>query len=248
MIRILIVDDQNIVREGIKILLEQVTEVKVVGAAEDGNTALHKIENLKPDVVLLDIDMPGIDGLTVADKIRDSFPQVKIIMLSGYENEEYVRKATKLGAKGYLLKSASSKQLEWSIKLVNQGYSAIKSELLEQQLSQDAENAANLEFASDLKFNQIAQDSDKNSQNSHNSNVVLPPLDEQEKFDQLERLLAKNQAQPNNVHAQKQKRQNSLFHDVKLHKTRKTLRSFEFKLLLSIILFSLGFLVFIALS
>lgn len=245
MIRILIVDDQNIVREGIKILLEQVTEVKVVGAAEDGNTALHKIENLKPDIVLLDIDMPGIDGLTVADKIRDRFPQVKIIMLSGYENEEYVRQATKLGAKGYLLKSASSKQLEWSIKLVNQGYSAIKSELLEQQLSQDAENDNNLKFASDLKFNQLDQDLGKNS---HDSNVVLPPLDEQENFDQLERLLAKNHAQPNNVNAQQPKRQNSLFHGVKLHKTRKTLRSFEFKLLLSIILFSLGFLVFIALS
>ena len=90
MIRTLIVDDQNIIREGIKVLLENSAEIELVGFAIDGETALKKIEESKPDVVLLDINLPGIDGLTVANQINEAFPNIKVIMLSSYEDEAYV--------------------------------------------------------------------------------------------------------------------------------------------------------------
>ncbi|MEO1341855.1 MAG: response regulator transcription factor, partial [Cyanobacteria bacterium J06635_13] len=130
MIRTLIVDDQNIIREGIRVLLENSTEIELVGFAQDGETALAEIGAVKPDVVLLDINLPGIDGFTVANQIDAKYPQVKTIMLSGYEDESYVRQAVASSAKGYLLKNISAEELEWSIRLVHQGYSAFKSELL----------------------------------------------------------------------------------------------------------------------
>lgn len=268
MIRILIVDDQNIVREGIKILLEQATDIEVVGAAEDGNIALQKIEKLKPDIVLLDINMPGIDGLAVADKIRHQFLKTKIIMLSSYEDEQYVQKATELGAKGYLLKSASSQQLEWSIKLVHQGYSAIKSDLLEKQLSQEPSASPapsappaspappHQEIKREPKFDYVKIESPVPESNNNHSLPKVAALSrnnnkqrDQENLNQLELLLSKNHTPRESFgYSTQQRRKKELFHSVKLTQIKKTMKSFEFKLLVFIILFSLSLLVFIALS
>jgi YesN/AraC family two-component response regulator len=265
MIRILIVDDQNLVREGIKILLEKATEIQIVDDAKDGNSALDKIALLQPDIVLLDIDMPGVDGLTVADKINHQFPQVKIIMLSGHDDENYVRKSTQLGAKGYLLKSASSQELEWSIKLVYQGYSTIKSELLDGQLfdhkpSNKAEEIPKPTQDSLPTKKEIPQTrNNSHNNNSHNNNLhnsnshdnsaatILSERD-QANLDKLELLLAKNHVQKKYSNYRQQKPKNPLFHDVKISQIKKTIMSFEFKLLVFLILFSLGFLIFIALS
>jgi DNA-binding NarL/FixJ family response regulator len=283
MIRILIVDDQNLVREGIKILLEKATEIKIVDDAEDGNSALEKIATLQPDIVLLDINMPGVDGLAVADKIRHQFPQVKIIMLSSHDDESYVRKSTQLGAKGYLLKSASSQELEWSIKLVYQGYSTIKSELLDGQLFNDhvpnnkppdlvesipdkvdvippnkpeiitpnkdeaiSKPPQDFLVAKKEAKKEISQTHD----NSHNNNSAAAILSERDQanLDQLEFLLAKNHVQQKYSSYRQQKRKNPIFHDVRISQVKKTMMSFEFKLLVFIILFSLGFLVFLTLS
>ena len=264
MIRILIVDDQNIVREGIKILLEQAADIEVVGAAEDGNIALQEMEKLKPDIVLLDINMPGIDGLAVADKIRHQFPKIKIIMLSSYEDEQYVQKATELGAKGYLLKSASSQQLEWSIKLVHQGYSAIKSDLLEKQLSQEPSASPapsappappRQEIQREPKFDYVKIEPPTSESNNHSLPKVAAlsrhnnKQRDQENLNQLELLLSKNHTQRDSSGLPTQKRRKKeLFHSVKLTQIKKTMKSFEFKLLVFIILFSLSLLVFIALS
>lgn len=265
MIRILIVDDQNIVREGIKILLEQAADIEVVGAAEDGNIALQEMGKLKPDIVLLDINMPGIDGLAVADKIRHQFPKIKIIMLSSYEDEQYVQKATELGAKGYLLKSASSQQLEWSIKLVHQGYSAIKSDLLEKQLSQEppASPAPSTstapprqEIKRSPKYDYVKIEPPASESNNNHSLPKVAALSrnntkqrDQENLNQLELLLSKNHAQRDSLGLPtQQRRKKELFHSVKLTQIKKTMKSFEFKLLVFIILFSLSLLVFIALS
>jgi YesN/AraC family two-component response regulator len=284
MIRILIVDDQNLVREGIKILLEKATEINIVGDAHNGDSALEKIVTLQPDIVLLDIDMPGIDGLTVADTIHHQFPQIKIIMLSSHDDENYVRKSTKLGAKGYLLKSASSQELEWSIKLVHQGYSTIKSELLDGQLfNNHVDNDHSLNKANVTPVNktkeispstqdslpekkEISQTHHNNSHNnshtnnSHNNNydkknvhnkksvsAILSDRD-QANLDQLELLLAKNHVQQKYSSYRQQQRKSPLFHNVKISQMKKTMMSFEFKLLVFIILFSLGFLVFLTLS
>ncbi len=239
MVRILIVDDQKLVREGIKILLEKRTEIEIVGDASDGESAFKKIEALEPDIVLLDINMPGIDGLTVADKIRFKFPQVKIIMLSSHEGDDYVRKATELGAKGYLLKNASSQELEWSIKLVNQGYSAIRSELLEKQITSNLKPEADLKLDLDSQSNNASN----NLPNSELSSQKSPNLD------QVELLLAKNHVKQKYSNFKKtQKQHTALFHRVNMSKARRTIMSFEFKLLVLAILFCLGFLVFIALS
>ena len=271
MIRILIVDDQNIVREGIKILLEQAEDIEVVGAAEDGNIALQEIEKLKPDIVLLDINMPGIDGLAVADKIRNQFPKIKIIMLSSYEDEQYVQKATELGAKGYLLKSASSQQLEWSIKLVHQGYSAIKSDLLEKQLSQEPSappappeppappaptEPPRQKIQREPKFDYVKIEPPASESNNNHSFPKVAALSrnstkqrDQENLNQLELLLSKNHTQRDSLGLPtQQRRKKELFHSVKLTQIKKTMKSFEFKLLVFIILFSLSLLVFIALS
>lgn len=243
MIRTLIVDDQNIIREGIKVLLKNTAEIEVVGFADDGESALQQVEVVEPDVILMDINLPGIDGITVADKINDKFPQIKIIMLSSYEDNNYVVKAMESSAKGYLLKSVSSKELEWSIKLVHQGYSAFKSELLDTlTLAIDSKLVANANVSNNLgnKSNKVAAQS-----------VLLPPNlppKEADKPDELELLLAKNQFREKYSNYRQQKRGNPLFHSVKLNKFKKTMVSFEFKLLVSIILFSLGFLVFVALS
>jgi DNA-binding NarL/FixJ family response regulator len=268
MIRILIVDDQNLVREGIKILLEKATEIKIVDDAQDGNSALEKIATLQPDIVLLDINMPGVDGLAVADQIRHQFPQVKIIMLSSHDDESYVRKSTQLGAKGYLLKNASSQELEWSIKLVYQGYSTIKSELLDGQLFKDQlpnnhppnklevipSNKAETRSKPPQDFLVPKKEAKKeishnnNSHNNNNSAATILSERDQANLDQLEFLLAKNHVQQKYSSYRQQKRKNPLFHNVKISQVKKTMMSFEFKLLVFIILFSLGFLVFLTLS
>lgn len=237
MIRIVVVDDQKLVREGVKILLDKTKEIEIVGDIAHGNEALETIERLKPDIVLLDINMPDIDGLTVASQIRSQFPQIKIIMLSSHEDEQYVQKATQLGAKGYLLKSASSQELEWSIKLVYRGYSAIKSELLEKQFSRQKELQPALVLHTDLATNK----------NSNNGAISLLSESEPENRHQLELLIAKKPVIKNPSFL-KQQPANFLFHQVRLSNAKKTMKSFEFKLLVLIILFCLGLLVFVALS
>ena len=246
MIRTLIVDDQRLIREGIKALLETATEIEVVGAVNDGERALQIIETIQPDIVLLDIDLPGIDGLTVANQISLKFPQVKIIILSSHETEQYVSKAMESGAKGYLLKNLSSQELEWSIKLVHQGYSAFKSELLS-TLAPAKKAESLVSSASEIKPHQHT-DTFPTSQISASS--VSPTLQEVN-VKKMEALLAKNYIDRKYVkysNHSKRYRRSRVFHNYRLNKFKKTIMSFEFKLLVLIILFSLGFLVFIALS
>ena len=235
MIRTLIVDDQNIIREGIKVLLEDSTEIEIVGFAEDGETAIEKIEANKPNVVLLDINLPGIDGLTVANQIGEKFPSVKVIMLSSCEDESSVRKAVTSSAKGYLLKDVSAEELEWSIKLVHQGYSSFKSKLIE-SLGKSNRNGA-IATKSQVELEVVPL------QNSATTSTTFKKQNSRE----LEMLLAKNQVRKK-YSDMKQQRRGLAFHSVNISRTKKTIMSFEFKLLVFIILFSLGFLVFVALS
>lgn len=239
MIRIVVVDDQKMVREGIKILLEKIEEIVIVGDIAHGKDALEEIQLLQPDIVLLDIDMPEIDGFTVAEKIMAESPQIKIIMLSSHQDESYVHQATQLGAKGYLLKNASSQELEWSIKLVSQGYSTIKSELLEKQFSRQLQSqpALALNTASNIE------------KTYNNSSVSVISEQDRANLDKLDLLLAQKKVQQKYSHLSqsRQSRVSNLFHNVRMSNAKKTLRSFEFRLLVFIILFCLGFLVFVAL-
>ena len=247
MIRILIVDDQRIVREGIKILLEKKTDIQIVGDASEAKEALTKVESLQPDVVLLDINMPVIDGFTVFERIKLVSPHVKIIMLSSHEDKDYVQKATELGAKGYLLKNASSQELEWSIKLVYQGYSTIKSELLEEQFARSKVLEANVNLNLKTRANHRAETS--TNSRSHPSSVATVPFRGKTKSDRLEfRLPKKASANRESNYPESKAISNSRFHSVNMMRIKRTIKSGEFKLLVLAILFCLGFLIFVALS
>lgn len=122
-VRVLIADDHAMVRAGIRALLERVPDVEVVAEAGDGREALNLTRSDAPDVVLMDIAMSGLNGLEATRRIMEKFPAVHVIMLSMYSDEEYVWKALRSGAEGYLLKGASIAELELAIKSVARGES-----------------------------------------------------------------------------------------------------------------------------
>jgi HlyD family secretion protein len=130
MIRILLVDDQNIVRQGIQALLEPKPKLKVVGTAEDGNSAIEQVGTHMPDIVLMDLEMPKMNGITATQKICQQFPKTKVLVLSSHEDREYVTQALRAGAEGYLLKNTLAENLEQAIWLVYQGRPQIESKLL----------------------------------------------------------------------------------------------------------------------
>ena len=114
-IKLLIADDHEVVRLGIKSLLVN-TDITVVAAASDGEAAVAAVRKSQPDVVLLDIRMPEMDGLTALSRLRMEHPTLKIIMLSTYDNPTYVARAVALGANGYLLKATSRDELIGAIR------------------------------------------------------------------------------------------------------------------------------------
>jgi DNA-binding NarL/FixJ family response regulator len=120
-IRILLADDHTLVRAGIRSLVQALSGIQVVAEAGDGREALSLIETHQPDVALLDIAMPGLNGLEVAAQVADNFPYVRVMILSMHANEEYVLRALRAGASGYLLKDADTAELELAIKAVTRG-------------------------------------------------------------------------------------------------------------------------------
>jgi RND family efflux transporter MFP subunit len=137
MIRILLVDDQNLMREGLQALLEHRPRLKIVGTAKDGNSAIERVKTLRPDVVLIDIEMPGMSGITATQKICQQFTLMKVLVLSSHENQEYVVKALQAGAQGYLLKNTLvADDLEHAIWSVYRGYSQLESKLLTKALGE----------------------------------------------------------------------------------------------------------------
>ena len=120
-VRIIIVDDHALVRAGFASLLKNLSGIQIVAEAGEGYEALRLIEEKKPDIVLLDISMPGLNGIEVAYRISREFPEVRTIMLSMYMNEEYVLQAIHVGAAGYIMKDSTSGELEIAIKTVAGG-------------------------------------------------------------------------------------------------------------------------------
>lgn len=109
--RIIIAEDHTLFRQGIKALLSLEQDFEVVGEAEDGATAIRCVERLKPDLILLDLSMPGVDGLAAIKEIRKKYSKIKILILTGYKTEEFFREALKCGAHGYVLKEADHSEL-----------------------------------------------------------------------------------------------------------------------------------------
>lgn len=121
MIRILIADDHAILRAGIRALLQLHDDVEVVGEAADGREALIQVRATQPDVILMDIGMPGMDGLAAAREIKSAQPNGRILILTQHENSEYVLPALKAGASGYVLKRAPDDSLIQAIRTVYSG-------------------------------------------------------------------------------------------------------------------------------
>ncbi|MEM9152264.1 MAG: response regulator, partial [Cyanobacteria bacterium P01_F01_bin.3] len=118
MIRILLVDDQKSIREVLRVVLDLDPEMKVVGTASDGYTAIEQVEILKPDLVLIDIEMPGMDGFSSTRSICQAVPGTKVLILSMHQSDEYVSKSLEAGAIGYLIKNTPAHELRESIRFI----------------------------------------------------------------------------------------------------------------------------------
>jgi DNA-binding NarL/FixJ family response regulator len=128
-IRVLLADDHTLVRAGIRALLEKLPGVTVTGEASDGREAVDLIKTQQPDVVLLDISMPGLNGLQALARITRDFPHVRVIILSMHYNNEYVLQALKSGAAGYLLKKAATAELPAALNSVVGGENYLSREI-----------------------------------------------------------------------------------------------------------------------
>ena len=118
---VLVVDDQHLIREGIASMLNVQDGISVVDSVENGFQAINKALTLKPNVILMDIHMPEMDGISTAEKIHKSMPNIKIIMLTTFDDEEYVIRSLRVGASGYLLKDISAEDLAQAVLLAHKG-------------------------------------------------------------------------------------------------------------------------------
>ncbi len=119
-IRVLLADDHRLLRETLRMLLELRNEVEVVGEADDGREAVDMAEQLKPDVVLMDMGMPGLNGIEATQLIRRRLPRTRVLMLSGYDQDDRVTAALRAGAAGYVVKNAPVEELLKAIQEVSQ--------------------------------------------------------------------------------------------------------------------------------
>ncbi|WP_404783306.1 polysaccharide biosynthesis tyrosine autokinase [Altericista sp. CCNU0014] len=139
MIRILLADDQKSIREILRIRLESEPDFQVVGTASDGETALEMAEILRPDIVLIDMEMPNLNGVKATELICQALPEVKVLVLSGHNDDGYINQALRSGAMGYLLKSTPAEELGEAIRFVHRGYSQLGPGVLNKMVSAEPE-------------------------------------------------------------------------------------------------------------
>jgi DNA-binding NarL/FixJ family response regulator len=143
-IRVLLVDDQLIIRQGLKVLLELEDDLTVVGEAENGQTALSQVSLLRPNVVLMDIRMPIMDGVAATQRISQDYPQTKVLILTTFDDQDYVLEALQVGAMGYLLKDTPSEDLAQAIRSVYKGYTQFGPGIFQKVRSHVADPAPSL--------------------------------------------------------------------------------------------------------
>lgn len=129
MIKVLIADDQELIRESLGIVLGANPDMEITGMASDGQSVLSMIKKEKPDVILMDIRMPGMDGVECTRIVKEKYPDIYIIILTTFDDDEYVYGALKYGASGYLLKGISMKELASAIRTVVSGRAMINPEI-----------------------------------------------------------------------------------------------------------------------
>jgi DNA-binding NarL/FixJ family response regulator len=131
MIRILLADDHSIVRDGLRRIVEEDGAMEVVAEASDGREALQKVAASRPDVAVVDISMPGFDGLEVVSRLKDSHPALPVLILTMHEEAQYVVRAIEAGAMGYLTKQSAPEQLVTAIRRIYNGNRYITDEATE---------------------------------------------------------------------------------------------------------------------
>lgn len=135
MIRVVVVDDHPIVREGIRLMLATSDDLALVGDAADGAAALQTIEDLQPDVVLLDMRLPGMSGLEVLEFLRKTWPQIAVLILTTYNEDELIVRGFQTGASGYLLKEGSLETLFHAIRAASRGEVVMQPEIMARVLA-----------------------------------------------------------------------------------------------------------------
>ena len=151
MINVLVVDDQNLTQKLIETYLKPEKEIEIVGFANNGRDAIEQIRTLQPDVVLMDVEMPKMDGLSATKIITEKFVATKVLILTVHDNEQHLSKAMENGAKGYLLKTTTPQELKNAIYYVNQGYFQLSLELTEKYLQRIIKSKPDSEGVLDLK-------------------------------------------------------------------------------------------------
>ena len=120
-IKIVVVDDHALMRDGIRAILKLCGDMEVLGEAADGREALERVQELQPDVVVMDISMPNMDGMEATRRLKKKYPKIKVLALTQYENREYVFSAIKAGVDGYLPKKAAGSELATAIRALHRG-------------------------------------------------------------------------------------------------------------------------------
>jgi DNA-binding NarL/FixJ family response regulator len=131
MIRLLLVDDQILICQGLKAMLALEADLEIVGMAHDGQAAIDQVAALQPDVVLMDVRMPVMDGREATRAIAQQYPDTKVLVLSTFDDDQYITDAMRAGAKGYLLKDMPSEELAQAIRFVRLGYTQLAPGLME---------------------------------------------------------------------------------------------------------------------
>jgi DNA-binding NarL/FixJ family response regulator/multidrug resistance efflux pump len=189
MIRILLVDDQKMVREALKVFLEPEADFQIIGTADNGYTAIEKVEQLRPDIVLIDMEMPLLDGVNATKTITKQFADTKVLILSSYDRDEYIAQSLSVGAKGYLLKDTAPQEIAEAIRSVYKGYSQIGPGLLEKLLVQ-SESSITLSNVNVPANNSLSTEKQIVSITKSNPNEILSVASEvPEKSNIWQRLL-----------------------------------------------------------
>ncbi len=144
-IRVLVADDHPVVRKGLQSCLAKHEKLKIIGEATTGEEAVQKALELKPDVVLMDISMPGMTGLAATEKLREQAPQIKVVVLSIHNNREYIFRIIQAGAHGYVSKEASPDELLRAINAVCAGGTCFSPEIAQAALQQFVQNGGKKE-------------------------------------------------------------------------------------------------------
>jgi len=177
-IRVLVADDHPVVRHGLCTMLEIEDDIVVVGRAADGEEAVAQAAETHPDIILMDVQMPNLDGIEAMRRIREADPEARVIVLTTYRDEDYIFPSLRAGARGYLLKDASREELADAIRAVHRGESLLDPQIADQARSRDGLTARELEvlelMAQQHSNSQIAEKLyvSENTVKTHVSNIL----------------------------------------------------------------------------